>query len=229
MAVEPPCVQLPKLPTIPKVKLPLGGELSAFADFSVATPSDCTLTFSLLVQLAPLLASISCLMKVLGVIGALKDFASNPLTKGPDLIAAIEKVAECIAAATIPAVSIFVSIKGILELVVNFISCIVDQLDSLAHFNAMIDLEAAQGNPILEASLKCAQENSQISSATLMQSIEPLKPLLDMLNIFMGIAGLPEISLSIDTSPDSDATAAIDSLKQTVDTIKGIISSIPIS
>jgi len=228
MAVEPPCVQLPKVPNIPKVKLPLGGELSAFADFSVATPSDCTLTFSLLAQLAPLLASISCLMKVLGVIGALKDFASNPLTKGPDLIAAIEKVAECIAAATIPQISIFASIKGILELVVNFISCIVDQLDSLAHFNAMIDLEAAEGNPILEASLKCAQENSQISSATLMQSVEPIKPLLDILNIFMGIAGLPEISLSVDSSPDADATQAIDALKQTVDTIKGVISSIPL-
>ena len=201
MAIAPPCVQLPKLPNIPKVKLPLGGELSAFADFSVTTPSDCTLTFSLLAQLAPLLASISCLMKVLGVIGALKDFASNPLTKGPDLIAAIDKVAECIAAATVPAISIFASLKGILELLVNFIGCIVDQLDSLIKFNASIDLEAARDNPILEASLKCAQDNAEISSAVLMQSIEPIKPLLDTVNLLMGIAGLPEIALSVDASP----------------------------
>jgi hypothetical protein len=228
MAIAPPCVQLPKLPNIPKVKLPLGGELSAFADFSVATPSDCTLTFSLLVQLAPLLASISCLMKVLGVIGALKDFASNPLTKGPDLIAAIEKVAECIAAATVPAISIFASLKGILELLVNFIGCIVDQLDSLIKFNATIDLESAKGNPILEASLKCARENAEISSAALMQSIEPIKPLLDTVNLLMGIAGLPEIKLSVDASAGADATKMIDDLKQTIDTIKGIISSIPV-
>jgi hypothetical protein len=208
MAIAPPCVPLPKVPNIPKIKLPLGGELSAFADFSVATPSDCTLTFSLLVQLAPLLASISCLIKVLGVIGALKDFASNPLTKGPDLIAAIEKAADCILAASPPYISIVASIKGILELILNFIGCIVDQLDSLAKFRATIDIESAKGNPILEASLKCAQENAETSSAALMQSIEPVKPLIDSVNILMGIAGLPEITLSVDSSPDADATVA---------------------
>jgi len=227
MATAPPCVTLPKLPKIPTVKLPLGGELAGFADFSLGTPSDCTLTFSLLVQLSPLLASVGCLLKVLGVIGALKDFASNPLTKGPDLIEAIGKVAECIAAATVPAISIFASIKGTLSLIVSFISCIVSEMESLAKFSAKIDLDAASGNPVLEASLKCAQENVTTSSATLLQAIEPVKPLIDVVNTLMGIAGLPEIQLDMSSAPDADQLAVISKLKEIVDTLKNVLNTIP--
>jgi hypothetical protein len=44
----------------------------------------------------------------------------------------------------------------------------------------------------------------------------------------MGIAGLPEITLSVDSSPDADAAKMIDDLKQTIETIKGVISNIPV-
>ena len=70
----PPCSQL-KLPSVSplKIHLPTGGTLSAFSDLSKGIPSDCSLTFSLLLQIAPFLASTECLLKVLGLIGPLVE------------------------------------------------------------------------------------------------------------------------------------------------------------
>ena len=68
----PPCSQL-KLPSPKplKINLPTGGTLNAFSDLSKGIPSDCALTFSLMLQIAPFLASTECLLKVLGLIGPL--------------------------------------------------------------------------------------------------------------------------------------------------------------
>ena len=49
-------VSLPP-PTQLKVQLPGGATLSAFSDISKGIPTDCAMTFSLLVQIAPFLAA----------------------------------------------------------------------------------------------------------------------------------------------------------------------------
>src|SRR5262249_48627704 len=58
----PDCAQisLPQ-PKKLKVSLPGGGTLKAFSDLSKGIPTDCALTFSLLMQIGPFLASIECL------------------------------------------------------------------------------------------------------------------------------------------------------------------------
>src|SRR5947209_805152 len=60
-------LSLPK-PKPLKVQLPGGGTLKAFSDLSKGIPTDCAMTFSLLMQLGPFLASIECLVKVLKLI-----------------------------------------------------------------------------------------------------------------------------------------------------------------
>ncbi len=55
------------------VQLPTGGALQAFADISKGIPTDCSLTFSLMLQIAPFLASIQCLLKVLKLLKPLID------------------------------------------------------------------------------------------------------------------------------------------------------------
>src|ERR1700683_549995 len=70
----PPCAQVQLKPPSPlKITLPTGGTLSAFSDLSKGIPSDCSLTFSLMLQIAPFLGSIECLLKVLGLIGPLVE------------------------------------------------------------------------------------------------------------------------------------------------------------
>lgn len=228
LEVEVPCVKIPKL-KIPSVKLPLGGELKGFADFSASVPTDCTLTFSLLAQLAPLLASISCLLKVLKVLASLKEFASNPLTKGPDLIATIDGAAGCITAVTVPALSIIPSIKGILQLIISFLNCFISQLESIVNLQANIDLESAKDNPVLLASLSCAQDNAQASMDNLMASLEPIEPLIAAVNTLGEfVPGFPKIELSIDLSSGQDRVQVISDLKQKITSLEAVIDSPPV-
>src|SRR5262245_59010048 len=79
----PPCeeIKLPA-PSPIKIQLPTGGSIQAFTDISKGIPIDCWMTFNLLVQLAPLLASMECLVRVLKLIKPLIDVVKaipNPI------------------------------------------------------------------------------------------------------------------------------------------------------
>ena len=77
LAAKIPCVELKPLGDIPEIKLLGGVDLQAFVDVSAGPPTDCKLTLNLMLQLAPLLASMACLFKILDVISKIKDFADG--------------------------------------------------------------------------------------------------------------------------------------------------------
>jgi hypothetical protein len=140
-----PCIELPTIPEIPAISLLGGAELRGFLDFSAGAPTDCKLTFNLLLQLAPLLASMACIFKILKAITALADGIQDP-KKIPSIPGAITDLAKCI---PVPGIEFYLMIKGILSLVVRFLSCFIDSLESILKFQATIDLSAADGNPVL--------------------------------------------------------------------------------
>jgi hypothetical protein len=228
------CVELPKIPKIPSIKLLGGAEIKGVMDLSLGPPSDCRLTFSLLVQLAPLLASMACLFKILNVILKLKDFAegaTDPLNKlpkaVPGLLEAIGELTECIPPMQIP--QLVIMIKGMLQLVVSFLNCFIEQLESIINFQAQIDFKVAEGNPLLIAELKCAKQNAQVSMDNLMLSLQPLEPIFKTLTMVAGIAQvplkLPDLSKisagQVDIQAISDLKQTISSLKQVVDSLPG--------
>src|SRR5262245_3021847 len=114
-----PCVDLPSI-EIPNLTLIGGAELKGFLDFSAGTPTDCKLTFNLLLQLAPLLASMACLLKVLDVIGKLKSFVEAVPSVDPSkigktvtgLIETIDKLSGCIPGLPNFNISAVLMIKG---------------------------------------------------------------------------------------------------------------------
>jgi hypothetical protein len=225
-----PCVELPEVPEIPSVTLIGGAELKAFLDFSVGEPDDCAVTFNLMAQLAPALAGLSPILQILQVLKALAEFATNPLIKGPDLIAAIDKLAVLFLALT-PA-GIALTVKGILNVIIDFLACFVGRLESAVSFQA--DLAALQAqldenpelvSPILTASISCAQANAQISMDQTMASLGPLEPLIGIVGSIAGIAGL---SLSLPSIPaEGSATELVESLKTTIDGLKDVVASLP--
>jgi hypothetical protein len=89
-----PCIELPNLPPM-KITLPFGVELNAVADFSKGPPSNCTLIQSLMVQLAPALAGMACIFKMLNVFVQLSKMAS---VKTPLDVVSNVNVAEAAAA-----------------------------------------------------------------------------------------------------------------------------------
>ena len=81
MRVHPPA----RRPRPPRCSCRPAATLKAFTDISKGIPTDCAMTFNLLVQLAPLLASMECLLKILKLIKPLVDVVGS-LGPPPDPI-----------------------------------------------------------------------------------------------------------------------------------------------
>jgi hypothetical protein len=231
-SIEIPCVEFPQVSADLKITLPFG-ELKAYRDFAAGMPTDCNLTFNLLVQISPLLASMACLLKILNVIGSLKEFLEAfpniPAVpaKAAKVVAAIGDMSTCLPPLLFP--NLFITIKDILLLIINFLLCLISQLESILKFQLSIDLSSAEGNPALTASLKCAQANAQTAAEHLAASIGPLQPLLDMVSMIAGIVGLniaiPPLGATL--APGADLAEGVEKLKQSVEQLKQVVEAIP--
>ena len=231
-----PCVELPKIPQIPKIPLMGGAELRAFIDSSLGPPSDCRLTFNLLIQLAPYLGNLACFIKLLDVIAKLKafveavpDVVTNPgklANALPDLIKAIEEVTKCIPLFAIP--NVLAMIKAILLLILSFLKCLVSQIQSVLKFQATLDLAGADDNPALLGILECAKKNADTTMETVKQSVEPLAPIFQMVTILAEIAGQPvELPDLSSISAGVDATATLQPLLDAITGLEAVVESIP--
>jgi hypothetical protein len=220
-----PCIEVPKLTGIPKISLLGGVEIQGFVDLSLGAPTDCKLTFNLLLQLAPLLASLACILKIFNVITALEATAKSGFTKTGDLLSAIGELTKCI---PVPGLDLYLMIKGILSLVVRFLACFIEGLESILKFQATIDLSAADGNPVLRDALICAQDSAQTSRDNMLMSLQPLAPIMKVASMLLGMAQL-DVQLPDFTTVtvSGDATQTVEALKQGVDALKKAINSIP--
>lgn len=211
----------------------MGIELQAFADFSQGPPTNCAMSLNLLAQLAPLLASLTCIIRILAVITSLKDFLGGLTSVPPnfskvgEVITAIENMAECLTA-FVPGLAFFEMIKGILQLIIGYLKCFLDAIKSILDFQVGIDLSAAQGNPDLLASLQCASGNADAAMAQIMQAIGPIGPLFSMIQTIIGISGLSIQlpSLSAITGA-SNVVEAVNQMDAMLTQMQQIVAAIP--
>ncbi len=226
----PACVDL-SLPAPGKLSigLPAGGTLSAFTDMSKGVPTDCALTFSLLLQLAPLLASLDCLFKILGLLGPLIDVIKGlpfpPFEAIKKFIEAAGKLLPCLAAPTPVKLAPFV--KDILCLILKVLKCIISQLETVVNVMGGLALQLqtaeASGNTDQLALLKCSKENADKSAASALQAIEPIGALLGLVAPVMTLANQDPIKL-----PSIGSGTDVESLKTVVTTLKGVADAITI-
>src|SRR5215472_5319980 len=114
-------LSLPKAQKL-EVHLPNGAVMPAFTDISKGVPTDCSLALSLVLQVAPFLASIECLLKVLALLDPLikiiQALINPPSLPGPDVITkfgqAAEEVILCVTSMVVPGVGMFSFIKSVL-------------------------------------------------------------------------------------------------------------------
>lgn len=233
VAPDIPCVELNPLGGIPRIPLLGGAELNAFVDVAGSAPTDCKLSFNLLLQLGPLFASMACLFKILDVISKLKDFATSVSDPGKlptavtGLVGAIDKLSGCIPAMQIP--NLLAMLKAILLLILRFLHCVLEQIDGILKFRAGIDFGAAEGNPALHDTLTCAQNSADAAMANLMLSLKPLQALMQVVQLIAGIAGksfsLPDFNAIAEGAGDVEQTVA--TLKSAVQGLEGIVESLP--
>lgn len=227
-----PCISLPEVPKEVKITLPFGGQLTAFRDFSQGIPSDCTLTFNLLLQLTPLLAALVCPLKILKFLGVLQQILKdpNPIARIGDLAHALEEMKDCLPSVLFTGFPS--TIKDILLLILRFLKCLLDEIKSILRLQLSIDLKSAEGNPVLLDSLICAQKNAQRSMDHLMSSIEPIQPLMDVVGAISGTVGLsldlPSLAGSTPVGNDLKSIQdTVTKLDQIVTQLEQIVESLP--
>jgi hypothetical protein len=212
------------------IQLPTGGSLQAFADISKGIPTDCSMTFSLMLQIAPFMASIQCLLNVLKLLKPLIDVIQGlpmpPVSALQEFAQAAEALAPCLLIPT-PVVMI-PFILDLLCLILKVLNCFLGQMKSLINILGPLNLQlsAAQqsGNSELIATLTCAQANAQTQASQIMNSLGPVGALLGVAGPLFSIAGVPAITLpALGSATD---VAALTSVVNTMETVVGTIQSI---
>ncbi len=232
-------ISLPKVEPL-VLRLPTGATIQAIPDLTKGIPTDCSLVANIFLQLAPFLASIECLVKVLALLEPLIKVVEG-LKKLPDpsdVISAIPKFAEAAVALAgcfkilIPAVGIFDFVKDLLLLIIKIIKCLVGQLQTILGIMQGIELRLgeaeAAGNTELMAVLNCAKENATNAAEHAGQSLGPVTNIMPLIGFFLELAN---VSLTIPTLGSAEDSAAlqntIDTLNDTVATIEGVLETLP--
>jgi len=226
-----PCdvVSIPE-PQKLKIQLPTGASIKAIADVSKGIPTDCAMTFSLMVQLAPFLASMECLIKILKLLKPLVDVVTNlpmpPVKAVQDFAKAAVDLAPCFLIPT-PA-NIIPFIKDVLCLILKVLKCLESQLQTVVALmkGLTLDLNAARlaGNRDLQETLECAKKNAETSAQHLTSSMEPIGVILDFVGPFLGMAGVKPIQL-----PGLGSDTDVETLETSLQAIHGLIGTLQIA
>lgn len=227
------CVEIPKVGLDLEIQLPYGASLKAFRDFSKGIPDDCALVNNLLIQIAPLLGSMACLVKVLAALEAVKSWlenAGNPIdliSGAGDVVSKLADLVPCFAAVTPVGIAPF--IKDILLTIIALLKCVISSVQSILDFQAGIDLNSADGNPVLLAQLECAQDGASSTLEHTLAALGPLAPLIELVQPLLEIVGV-----SLETPPLDeimgleDASDAIDQIEQVVEKVETVVQALPI-
>lgn len=229
---QPVCLDL----SLPKVgsaslTLPMGGTLQGMADFTRGIPTDCSMNLNLMLQLAPMMASMECLLKVLkfvgAIVGILKNF--NPLTAVGDVLSAAEDLAKCLEI-VVPLGPICAFVKDLLKLISTMILCVVTELESilkiLSGLQLQISIAKANGNTDLLQALQCAQQNARTSADSAMQSMQPIIVLLSLAGTFIELAGAPVNIPAIPGAVPADDLAAMQTLLTDLGDVATVIKEV---
>jgi len=229
--VEIPCIEVPKAEPL-SVTLPFGGKLQSMINIADGPPSDCAVAHSLMLQVTPMMASMTCLLHVLKVISGLKKTVESAFVETGDLIAAIDDMMDCLGIVLGP-IPLCSMIKDILMLIIAYLNCMIEAVESILNFQVGIDLNAAQGNPVMLAQLECAQANAQNALEGTMNAMVGLEPIFELINTALSIIGedpigVPDLSAETPSLAElADGQDPLEPVKTVVDTLETIASALP--
>jgi hypothetical protein len=232
--LQPPTCDLLTLPEPAKLNLclPFGGKIQGIVDATKAIPDDCAVTFSILLQLPPLMASLGCFLKVLGLMKPLMDFfdgaSSANLGKiasgAADLVPAVKEVVDCFAQIVL---GIPMFVRDLILLIAKLLKCIAQTLKSIAELMGGLAISIATaeqaGNKELLKQLQCAQDNAKAQAKAATDSTDVIQLIMTLAAPLLGLmpGGAPTITIPTFGSAE-DAFA----LEDTANTMLSVASSL---
>lgn len=230
----PTCLDL-SLPKPQKltVSLPSGAALTSLSNIGQNIPNDCSLTFSLMLQIMPMMASMECVLKILKLLKPLSDAVTSPPPTPKligDIVKAVADLAPCFLMLTPAGMIPFV--RDILCLILKVLNCLIGQLKTMGNLlgGLAITLEGARAsnNDELAATIECAQQNAITAMGHLMEGLGPVQTIMDLASPFMSIAGVAEIKLpAIGSASDVESlNTVIGQLGEVVGIIQQIVDAL---
>jgi hypothetical protein len=216
-----------------QLELPSGGSMKALVDLSAGIPTDCAMSFNLMLQLQPLLVAIECPLRILKLLKPLTEIMGGlmkvpPDPPGPDLAAefatAVAEIVPCfVSLAKIP-----LFVRDILKLIRAVLNCLLGQMRTLRDLmgGLQLRLATAEGNPDLLAALDCARDNAQASMNSLTAAIDPIAGVLALVNPILSIAGL---SLDLELSSPSAAPSDLEAIDALIATLQTFVDALDLA
>lgn len=229
----PTCADITIPPPPPKFSLclPFGGAMQSIVDVTAKIPDDCAVTFSILLQLPPLMASLGCFIKLLGLAKPLLELVQalpglNPgkiAAAVPDLVTALVDIVSCFTGLI---TNIPKFIRDLLHLIAKLLKCLGGLLNSIAKLMSGIQLSIttanATGNKALLAQAQCAQANAAAQAQAALGSVDVIQLLLTLAQPLLGLMpGAPTIAI-----PTFGSATDAESLETTANTMLSVGASL---
>jgi len=239
MAV-PECITIPTLPPPKEITFPGGATLSQVLAAGSEIPDPLDSVTNLLAQanagLAPLVPVFNILDTVIALFNCVKAIPDS-LGPPPDPT----KLAECIPDLAkkvdellklIPQLSVPLLVVGIIDCIIEFLKGIKQQLEAIIERLIEIANAATRASELGDAQLQlvveCAEDNINIQLEAMQQSFEPINKLIAVLNIFLGLLGLPEVPELGSLIESGNPEAALQPLDDTVKLLTDIRNAVPV-
>jgi len=241
-----PYLEQPDCPTISipqpeklSVCLPFGGSMQGIVDVTKAIPDDCSLSFSLLLQLPPLMASLGCFIKVLGLIKPLVDIIQalsslDPIKIAsalPDFLKAAGELVGCFI--QIP-LGIPLFIRDVLLLIAKLLKCIAQTIKSIANLMSGLTISIAtakkNNNTQLLQQLNCAQDNANAQAQAALGSMDMIAAVLAIAEPLLALAGVSLTLPTIGSAQDSQSLLTASNTMLSIGTsIEQIAKALPVT
>jgi len=239
MAV-PECINIPSLPAPKDITFPGGATLGQVLAAGSQIPDPLDSVTNLLAQanaaMAPLVPVFNIIDTVIALFNCVKAIPDS-LGPPPDPT----KLAECIPDLAkkvdellklIPQLSLPLLIVGIIDCLIEFLKGIKQQLEAL--IERLIEIANAAtraaelGDTQLQLVVDCAEDNINIQLEAMQQSFAPINKLIAVLNIFLGLLGLPEVPELGSLIESGNPEAALQPLDDTVKLLTDLRNAVPV-
>lgn len=179
-----------------------------------------------LAPLAPVFKIIDAVMSLQKFVKAVPKLVTSP---GKVVKAAGEVVKKIAALAPIlPQVSMPFTILGVVDALLTLLEALVGELNGIVQQARRIEeaRAAAEEAPDLLPILAAAEAQLQVQQANLGEALAAIGPLVEIINTFTGLIGLPKLPLSVDMT--GSASDAVGSLNKALQTLRQFRNKIPV-
>jgi len=239
MAV-PECITIPALPPPKEITFPGGATLSQVLAAGSEIPDPLDMVTNLLGQanaaMAPLVPVFNVIDAVIATFNCIKAIPDS-LGPPPDptkLAECIPELAEKVDALLklIPQLSVPLLVVGIIDCIIDFLKGIKQQLEAIIDKLVEVANAATKADELGDAKLKlvveCAEENVNIQLQAMNESLGPINKLIAILNIFLGLIGLPEVPELGSLLESGDPEQALQPLDDVVKLLTDIRNAVPV-